>query len=102
MEGNNLIIIIVQTISILISTIATGVIAYYAVKANKLSKEIKKLNDKSDKRDKKFKNQLKGLYKAIVISNLQYAGQSTEQKLADFKQQFENRDNYFGEIFDDL
>lgn len=91
----------IQTLSILVTALATFVIALYAVKAHSLSCQIKKLNEKNDLREQEFKKQLKELYKAIVISNIPCAGASTEDKLNQFVKYFKERDNYFDKIFDD-
>lgn len=49
---------------------ATAVIAYYAWRSHQLSKSIIELTNKRDNDEKEFKQQIKDLYEAIVISNL--------------------------------
>lgn len=92
----------IEVVSIFVTTFATGVIAIYAAKAHNLSIQIKILNEKNNEREEKFKNQLKELYKAIVISNFPCSGASTTEKLRDFKEHFKDRDKYFDGIFDQI
>ncbi|MBU1862366.1 MAG: hypothetical protein KKH94_01725 [Candidatus Omnitrophica bacterium] len=96
MNGN------IQTIFIVISALATVVIAIYTVVAHNLSKEIVKLTEKNDERDIQFKSQLKELYKAIVISNFPCAGASSQEKLRDFEALFRERNKYFEGVFDNI
>src|SRR3989338_6704211 len=54
----------------IVTTIATAVIAYYAWRSHKISEAIIKLTQKRDDDEKEFKQQIKDLYQAIVVSNI--------------------------------
>jgi predicted PurR-regulated permease PerM len=54
---------IITVIAIIITAIATGVIAYYATQSHKLASKIQI-------RDDEFRQQIKDLYQAIVVSNV--------------------------------
>ncbi|OGX16195.1 MAG: hypothetical protein A2166_06720 [Omnitrophica WOR_2 bacterium RBG_13_41_10] len=61
-----------------ITAIATVVIAIFAWVDYLLYKAIQR-------RDEEYKNQTKSFFQALVISNLVYTGQVTEQAIAQFK-----------------
>ena len=52
------------------TAIATAVIAYYARRSHRISESIIQLTRKRDDDEKRFKQQIKDLYQAIVVSNI--------------------------------
>jgi len=61
--------------SLVITTIAIVVVAYYARGSHNLAKEIKSTNELKARSDDEFREQISDLYKAIVFSNI-VGGQS--------------------------
>jgi len=59
-----------MVIAIILTSFATVVIAYYAWRSHKISETIIKLTQKRDDEEKEFKQQIKDLYQAIVVSNI--------------------------------
>ena len=57
-------------LSIILTASATVVIAYYAWRSHQISEAIIKLTQKRDDDEKEFKQQIKDLYQAIVVSNI--------------------------------
>lgn len=59
-----------MVIATIVTALATGVIAYYAWRSHQISEAIMKLTQRQDDEEKEFKQQIKDLYQAIVVSNI--------------------------------
>lgn len=77
-----------MNIFLIISTIATCVIAYYAFESHNLTRALML-------KDKHHKQEINDLYRAIVISNLFCAGESTDTKMKSFKDLYTGKTKIF-------
>ena len=59
-----------EKISLIVTAIATAVIAFYSWRSYKISHELKLLNSEMSRRDNEFKEQIKDLYQGIIISTI--------------------------------
>ena len=72
----------------LISAIATCAIAYYAYENHQLTQKIMS-------KDKEHKQEISDLYRAIVISALFCAGDSSHTKMESFKKLYNEKNKIF-------
>ena len=76
---------------------ATGVIAYYAWRSHQISKDIIELTKRRDEDEKEFKQQVKDLYQAIVVSNIVGTphGANSSEPIAAFKKLYKGDTKIF-------
>jgi len=81
----------------IITAVATGVIAYYAWRSHQISEAIIKLTQKRDDDEIEFKQQVKDLYQAIVVSNIVGTphGANSNEPIAAFKKLYKGNTKIF-------
>lgn len=67
-----------QTASLIITALATGVIAYYSWCSHRLAISLRNMDEARTSKDQEFRQQLSDLYQALVIANL-LGGQSIKE-----------------------